>query len=409
MAVEYRPVTEAEWPEFLDVDRLAFSVRPGDDEYAPERRAWPIDRSVAAVDDGRIVGTAGAYPFELTLPGCVSVPAAGVTWVGVLATHRRRGVLTGMMRAQLDDVRDRGESVAVLLASESLIYGRFGYGFATTQVDLELERSRGALSVEVDMPGTLRLVDDDTAEKALPEIHERVRRQQPGDLSRTDEWWAGFFRGTRKGGTFGPRLTVLYEGRGGEVEGYAYYRVRADWSTPLSSDWTVLVQGLGALSFEAYVALWSYVRDVDLTSRVVAPFRPPDEALRYLLADPRRLVTTRSIDYLWCRVVDVGAALAARRYEVADGFVLEVRDPFCPWNAGRWRLDGGPDGAVCARTDATADLTLDAAGLGSVFLGGTRLAALAAARRVDEHTPGSLLRADRFFATARQPWCQTFF
>jgi predicted acetyltransferase len=407
--VEYRPVTEEEWPEFLDADRLSFSIRPGDDEYAAERRAWPIERSVAAFEDGRIVGTAGAYPFELTLPGCVSVPAAGVTWVGVLATHRRRGVLTGMMRYQLDDVRARGESVAVLLASESIIYGRFGYGLATTQVDLELPREHGDLAKAVDPPGRLRLVDDATAEKVLPDIHERVRRQQPGDLSRTEAWWAAFFRSARKGGSFGPRLTVVYEGIDGDVEGYAYYRVRADFATPLSSDWTVLVQGMGALTFDAYVALWSYLRDVDLTSRVILPFRPPDEAFRFLLADPRRLAVTRSTDYLWCRIVDVGSALAQRRYEVADSLVLNVRDPFCPWNDGRWRVEGAPDRASCSRTDDLADITLDASELGSIFLGGTRLSTLAAAQRVEEHTPGAMLRADRFFATARQPWCQTFF
>jgi predicted acetyltransferase len=155
--------------------------------------------------------------------------------------------------------------------------------------------------------------------------------------------------------------------------------------------------------------LWRFVSDIDLTAKVTASFRPPDEPLRHLLRDPRRLTTPRSTDYLWCRVVDVAGALAARRYEVPGSVVIDVRDPFCPWNAGRWRLEGSPDGATCERTDASADLTLSAAELGAVVLGGTRLSVLAAARRVDEHATGAVARTDSMLATARAPWCQTFF
>jgi predicted acetyltransferase len=170
-----------------------------------------------------------------------------------------------------------------------------------------------------------------------------------------------------------------------------------------------VVDGLGAVTFDAYVALWRHVTDLDLTAKVTASMRPPDEPFRHLLAEPRRLAAVRSLDFLWVRIVDVAAALAARRYEVPGSVVLEVRDPFCPWNAGRWRLEGGPDGASCERTDATADLTLSATELGATFLGGVNLAALAAARRVDEHATGAVARIAPMLATARAPWCQSFF
>jgi predicted acetyltransferase len=408
--LEFRAVTDEEWPAFLETLRIAFGTLPAPGDEAPEKRPWAIERSVAALQDGRPVGCAGSYDFDLTLPGLTTAAAAGVTWVGVRPTHRRQGALTGIMRHQLDDAHERGVPLAVLLASESVIYGRFGYGLATTQVDLELDRRRAVLSRPFEAPGEVRLVTDDAeVRRLLTAAHERVRLQQPGDVSRPDVWWKGFFEGGRGGASFGPRFHLFYESPSGEVEGYAYYRLAADFSVRLQQDWTVLLQGLGAVSFEAYVALWRFVWDLDLSGRVVAAFRPSDEPLRHLLADPRRLLTTRSTDYLWCRIVDVAAALAARRYEVEGSVVLDLRDDFCPWNAGRWRLEGGPDGASCERTDAAPDVTLSAAELGAVFLGGTRLSALAAARRVDEHATRAVARTDAMLATARAPWCQTFF
>jgi predicted acetyltransferase len=408
--LEFRPATEDEWPAFLETVRLAFGAVPLPGDEVAEKRPWPLERSVAALEDGRPIGGTGSYDFDLTLPGLTSAPAAGVTWVGVRPTHRRQGALTGLMRFQLDEIHGRGVPLAILLASESVIYGRFGYGLATTQVDLEIDRRRAVLAEPFEAPGRLRLVTDEhEGPRLLREAHERVRRTQPGDVSRPEGWWQAYLAGGRGGPGLGPRLDVFYESPAGEVEGYASYRVRTDPTIRLHQDWTVVLHALGATTFEAYVALWRYVLDVDLTATVVASFRPPDEPLRHLLREPRRLFTTRSTDFLWCRVVDVGAALAARRYEVEGAVVLEVRDSFCPWNAGRWRLEGSPDGATCVRTDAAADLTLSASELGAVFLGGTRLSALAAARRVDEHTTRAVARTDAMLATARAPWCQTFF
>lgn len=408
--LEFRSVTDAEWPEFLETLRMAFGTLPAPGDEAIEKRPWAIERSMAALEDGHPVGCAGSYDFDLTLPGLTTAPAAGVTWVGVRPTHRRQGALTGIMRAQLEEIHDRGVPLAILLASESVLYGRYGYGMATTQVDLEIDRTRAVLAEPFEAPGRIVLVTDQAdVDRLLPDIHERVRRRQPGDVGRSPEWWKPFLTGWRGGADFGPRFHAFYENPAGEVEGYAYYRIGSNFSVRLRQDWTVLLQGLGALTFEAYVALWRFVWDLDLTARLVATFRPPDEPLRHLLRDPRRLATTRSVDFLWCRLVDVPAALSARRYEVPGSVVVEVRDPFCPWNAGRWRLEGSSEGATCERTDASPDLTMSATELGAVFLGGTRLSALAAARRIDEHATGAVARTDSMLATARAPWCQTFF
>lgn len=408
--LEFRRVAEEEWPGFLETLRMAFGMLPAPGDEAPEKRPWAIERSVAALDGPHAVGCAGSYDFDLTLPGLTTAPAAGVTWVGVRPTHRRQGALSGLMRYQLDDIHERGLPLAVLLASEAVLYGRYGYGAATTQVDVEIDRTRFALAEPFEAPGRIRLVVDQVeVERLLPEVHERVRRVQHGDLSRPAHWWKPFFAGGRGGTEFGPRFHAFYENPAGDVEGYAYYRIGTDFSVRLRQDWPVLVQGLGALTFEAYVALWRFVCELDLTAKVMATFRPTDEPLRHLLRDPRRLATPRTVDFLWCRVVDVGAALSARRYEAAGSVVLELRDDFCPWNAGRWRLEGSTEGATCSRTDATADVSMSASELGAVFLGGTRLSALAAARRVDEHATGAVARTDAMLATARAPWCQTFF
>ena len=401
---EIRPVTDNEWPGFVRTTLTAFGNVASDDDVSIDRRAWDLERSVAAVADGGVVGTAGAYTFDLTVPGLVTTPAAGVTWVGVLPTARRSGVLTAMMRHQLDDIRDRGEPVAVLLASESIIYGRFGYGLATMQAEYELLRTSRAFARTIETPGRVVLNDDDAAKKQLPAIHDRVRRLQPGDVSRPDGWWTQVWRGAKG------RFTAIYEGPTGEAEGYATYRVG---NSPAAAGpqrrRAAMVDDFGATTFDAYVALWAFVTDIDLTEVTTTFSRPLDEPFRYLLADPRKLRATEVHDYLWCRVVDVGAALAARRYTTDDRFVLEIRDEFCPWNDGRWELTGGPDGATCTRSTAEADLSLSAADLGAVYLGGTRLASLARARRVTCNDPARLRRADAFFVSDVAPYCRTHF
>jgi predicted acetyltransferase len=407
--VEVRAATEDEWPAFVRTTSTAFGNLPPDEDTTSERRSFDLDRSIAAFADGRVAGTAGAFTFEMTVPGLASVPTAGVTWVSVLPTHRRRGVLTKMMRHQLDDIRDRGESLAILLASESIIYGRFGYGLATTQAEYELSRDHRHLLQPHEPSGRVVLVDHDEAEKQLPAIHEKVRKLQPGDVNRPDGWWRGFFRdGKRGGGGGGQRFYVLYEGATGEVEGYAWYRVGRPGNNGGSAS---MLQGLGATTRDAYLSLWSYVTDIDLTERTTTASRPIDEPLRYLLADPRRLKATNVSDYLWCRIVDLPAALAARRYSTTDRFIIEVRDPFSPWNEGTWTVDGGPDGATCERAGAgaTAEVTLTANELGAVYLGGTRLATLAQAGRVTASDPAAIRRADLFFVGEQQPFCQTHF
>lgn len=418
MTFDIRPIEPDEFAAFRRVNDVAFGWQPSDEDIEADRPLLEADRTLAVYDSGRIVATAAACSFKLTLPGLVSpepgvlsptTAVAGVTGVGVLPTHRRRGLLRALMRRQLDDVRARGESMAVLTASESVIYGRFGYGLATSVIGIDIDPRHGAFAHPVAYPGRLTLLDHNTTTELLPTMYDRWRQRQPGALNRSDARWRRTLREARKPQDGASALfCVAYEPAPGQVDGVAIYRVRGQWTDGIAGN-TLLLREVFAVTPIAYAALWQYLLGVDLVTSVQCSNRPVDEPLRWLLADPRRLRVTRYTDDLWARIVDVPAALAARRYGVEDSLVLELSDPFLAENAGRYTLDGGPDGASCRPTTATADIALSVADLGAIFLGGVRPSALAYAGRIVEQSTGALRRADALFATDRAPYCGTPF
>ncbi|NEK59331.1 GNAT family N-acetyltransferase [Geodermatophilus sabuli] len=402
-----RPITTEEWPVFI---RAMFDVF-GEDELPAHYLEGPpgvaeLDRSLALWDEGRVAATAGVYSRELTVPGAV-VPCAGITWVTVSPTHRRRGVLTAIMRRQLTGLHEeQREPVAALWASEASIYGRFGYAPATWRSNLggRVERLRLRPDVAVGT-GRVVLVAADDYRAAAVGLHDRVRRSVPGNLARDDRWWDRALRDQpdqRRGAT--ARRYVLHTEADGTVTGYAAYRVRSAWSDAGEPDGTVVVEEIRSTSTPAYAALWRFLLSVDLVRNLQAPSLSPDEPLRHLLADPRAL-HAQPVDALWVRLVDVGRALAARRYPAPVNLVLEVRDPFCPWNDGRWSLVGHPAGAFCSPTDADPDLVVDVEALSAAYLGGVSLATLQAAGRVTEVSPGAVTQAATAFRWPVTPWC----
>ncbi len=409
MDSEIRPTTADEFDALVRLADVAFGNRPSDDEIASWRAQWEVDRSLAVYDGGRVVASAGAHSFELTLPGLTMLPVAGVTAVAVLPTHRRRGLLRALMRRQLADIRGRGEALAILTCSESSIYGRFGYGLATSVINVEIDRRHGGFARPWELAGRVSLIDHEAAMVALPTLYERARRLRPGALNRSPERWKLLLRnpaGPMDGG--GPRFYVTYTARSGQVDGAAYYRVQSRWEDGLPAG-TLLLRELIALTPEAHAALWRYCLNVDLVQTVRATGRPVDEPLRWLLAEPRRLRTMALYDDLWVRLVDIPLALAARRYATTGRLVLDVADPFCPENAGRYELEAGSEGAACRPTTAAADLALDVADLGAAYLGGVRFGTLAQAGRVTELTPEALAHADALFTSEPAPWCATPF
>ena len=363
-------------------------------------RVLPEGRMLAAVDGDAIVGGAGAFQFDLTIPGD-SVPVAGVTVVGVLPTHRRRGVLRELMRAQLDGVNQRGEPLAILWASEARIYPRFGYGLSSLCGDIEIHRAHAAYARPLEWSGRARLVPLAEALEPLRDVYDRVASETPGMLSRTPEWWRARLLADpewRRSGRGEKACTVLE--LDGRPEAYALYRVNFAFENNVSTGVTEVAEAVGA-SPAATAAIWRFLLDVDWMERVKAELLPLDHPLLLLVAEPNRLRFSLG-DGIWVRLVDVGAALAARSYDGEGDVVLAVGDSFCPWNDARFALDG-------SKTTAPPDLRLDVDALGSAYLGGFTVAQLARAGRVDELTPGAVERADALFRTGRSPWTPEIF
>ncbi len=353
-----------------------------------------------AAEGGQFVGSAGAFPLEVTVPGG-PMGTAGVTVVGVLPTHRRRGILRELMRAQLDDVHARGEPLAVLWASEGGIYGRFGYGPASLCGDMEIPRTHTDFVRPIEWPGTMRVVDRDEARALFPQAYDRVAAETPGMIARTPEWWDKRILDDpewRRAG--GGELAFVALELDGRCEAYALYRLNFAYADGSPSGATVVVEAMGA-DPAATAAVWRYLLDIDWMPRIEAMLLPLDHPLFLLLLDQGRM-RFRVGDGLWLRLVDVGAALAGRSYAGDGELVLEVSDTFCPWNEARFALDG-------SKTRADPDLRLPAASLASAFLGGFTFADLLRAGRLEEVSEGAVARADALFRTDVKPWCPEIF
>jgi predicted acetyltransferase len=409
---EVRTATSDGLRTFLAPLEAAFADEYSDEEFEADRHLFEADRIIAAFEGEAVVGCAGAYSARLTVPGS-DIAAAAVTLVGVLPTHRRRGILRMLMRHQLDDIRERGEPVAALWASEGAIYQRFGYGLASYATSFEIDPRRSAFLHPADAGGRLRFVSADEALILFPPIYERANRPIPGSLERSEGWWrwATLRDSAPPRQELGPKALVVLE-RAGQAVGYAIYRARAGWGDR-GPDGRLTVLEVVADDPDAERRLWRWLLDADLMAHVRALRQPLPPPLYHILAEPRRLGLTVS-DGLWLRLIDLPGALAARRYRAAGSLILEVVDEPCPWNAGRWRLEtaAGVDGdlaATASRTDAEPDVVLDVADLGAAYLGGVRFSELAAAGRIGELRQGALARADRLFSTDRSPWCMTMF
>ncbi|WP_345592191.1 GNAT family N-acetyltransferase [Streptomyces marokkonensis] len=404
MGTELRVLTRDEWSKWYATLIRAFSGVP---ESAEELELYnaltEVDRSLGVWEGDECVGTAGAFGFRMTVPGGAEVPAAGVTMVSVTGTHRRRGVLTSMMRRQLDDVRSWGEPLAVLTASEPAIYGRFGYGAATFQVNAEIDTDRVRLSVP---DGTddvrLRYAEPADVLDACEAVYARLVPGRPGMLARRPGWErVGLLDPESKREGASPLQCVVAR-RDGEVTGYARFRVRPGWA-PEGPSGTVVLEDLAGLDPATDAALWRFLFGVDLTTTLAVRGRPVDEAWQHQVSDIRRCRPGLR-DGLYVRLVDVGDALAARTYQAPVDVVFEVEDAFCPWNAGRWRLTGDAKGASCERTTDAADLALSVRELGAAYLGGVSLASLGAAGRVREVRHGALAEASVGFGSDVAPW-----
>jgi predicted acetyltransferase len=407
LAEQLRPITAEEWPAFVRAMSAVFAEDPSGPFLDTPSPIAELDRSLGLFEDGRVAATSGIYSLEMSVPGGAVVPTAGITWITVAPTHRRRGVLTAIMRRQLDEVHEGGrEPVAALWAAESSIYGRFGYAPASFRGGWTGRTERLGLRRDIDTgSGRVRLVEVDDFRTAAVPMHEQLRRWVPGNLARDHRWWDRALRDEkdqREGWT--ARQHVLHEEADGTVTGYASYRLKSVWTDEGEPDGKISVGEVRSTTPPAYAALWQFLLSQDLVRTVQADMASSEDPVRHLVADSRAL-HARPADALWVRLVDVGPALSARRYPAKIELVLEVRDPFCSWNTGRWHLWGHPSGAFCERTDRDPDIVLGIEELSSVYLGGVSLAGLQAAGRVQEVSPGAVTLASTAFGWPVAPWC----
>jgi predicted acetyltransferase len=405
--MEIRPTTDQDLDVFVDTVHAAFGLLPQTptDGGGLWWSALEMDRNLLAVTaDGRAVGAAGAYSFELTLPGEVVVPAAGVSFVGVLPSHRRQGVLTAMMRHQLTELRARGEFLSVLLASEGLIYRRFGYGPATYTRRLTVQRHRADLALPragatADAPaaGSVELLRRAGCGEILEEVYDRYRRAQPGALSRPHRWWA--LGAGQPPVSAAARYVAVHRDAHGVADGYASYSIEAG---VLTVDETI------ATDDAAFTTLARFVLGHDLVTQVVFKHFPPGHPLRWQLADFRAGQVSDDTDWLWVRLLDIPRALTARGWLTDGELVLDVDDPVLG-EQGRYLLTVRDGKGRCVPTDREPDLSLDVSDLGSVYLGGTAPSTLVRAGRIRAHRPGAAALADALFGAERSPHCLHWF
>ena len=394
---------------FAQAFMRGFHEQYRNEEFELEEPIVEPDRMFGHQVDGRWVSTCGSFPRVMSTPGG-SVPVAAVTVVTVSPGYRRRGLLREMMTHQLADVRARGdEPVALLWASESLIYGRFGYGRTTSRLQLSGRTRATDFLPGVDLGGgSVEEVAREEFEHAAFALRESWLPDRPGALNRNETWWkTALYDAEHRRRGAGELRFVLHFDAAGAPDGYATFRIK-EHSGSRDDGAEVVIGELDSAEPTGYAALWRWLLDLDLIRAFSRGHAPTDEPLRQLVTD-QRAIKTELQDGTYARILDVPRALQSRRYAADLDAVIELADPFLPDLAGRYRLQLGPDGAEVARTEAAADLALTATQLGAIYLGGTPLTDLHRAGLVSELTAGAVLATSAAFAPPRAPWCPDFF
>ncbi len=408
--VVVRTITDDEVPAFTAAVSRGFHTLPRAEDAEYRRPRIDTARSYGVFDGGTIVGTARSFATPLTVPGPRQLTAAAVSSVTVQATHRRRGALTELMRQQLDEVAARGEAVAVLIASEAPIYGRFGYGAASENLRLEID-ARHLHFTSPARAGRVRYVEAAEFRSIAPAVYDCHRVSQVGAIARDAAWWDTMTGADPQPGADPPGFLAVFEEPDGTPTGFAHYTV-AQKSESRRAESTLVLKDLVAVTDAAYDGLWRLVGSTDLIAHITAPDRPAREPLRALVEDRRMVQEAERNDFLWVRLLDVPVALESRGYAFADRIVVDVVDAFRPASGGRFALDAGPGGASCRRTSEQPDLTVAQSDLGGCYLGSMPLWPAAAAGRVAEHRPGAAAALDRLLGLARPSppaWCNTWF
>lgn len=409
---DVRPITEDELSAWTQAMDASFLMPTPDGALAYRREYFQPGRALGAFSGQRCAGTFRGIDLEVTVPGGACVPAEGITNVGVVPEHRRRGLLTRMMRFGLDDAARRGRSIALLIASEYRIYGRFGFGPVTSSAAYDIDVRRAG-RVRVPGSGQWRVepVSPEEARRCGPDAYERFRRTCPGALARNQTRWRAltgalpnpYHRGTEP-------AALLCRDADAAPAGLALYHVDSNW-THGDPDYSLTAREVFAADPGASAALWRHLLGIEWVNRVTAENIAPDDPLPLLLDNPRACVTRpgTGADDLWLRILDVPRALRERTYAGPGRLVLDVADRL-DYTAGRFAVEAAGDGTPSVTvTDEPADLAVDVSVLGTLYLGDQTVRRLAAAGLVAEQRPGAVDRADRMLRTTTRPWCPDYF
>jgi predicted acetyltransferase len=410
MTIEYRQITAAEQRPFFTVIERGFggTYGPSAERYRHDRLSLTPEMTMAAFDGDEIVGTSGAYPFESAVPGGAIIKNAGVTAVTVSGTHRRQGLLNGMMQRLLRQEREKGQLVASLWASESIIYGRFGYGMSIQHENFLIDTRKAVIKHTPSVAGKIRFVTPDEARKLLPKAWEAAVASHAGVPRRSDLSWDGYMVGLgESSGGWSKPFVVVYE-EDGKPLGYAKYMVKELHVFGEQMHGLLNADDVIHSTSASHAALWNHLLNVDLYDTLSTWRSPSDDSLPWMLTDQRQ-VERKPYDGVWYRLLDVAEALSTLTYLADGSLVFEVEDSYIPEWGGRFELTGGPDGARCVPTTKSADITLPTASLATIFLGGAKLGDLERAGRVEENTDGAISIADAMFATVKAPWCPMMF
>jgi len=409
MSVDIRPPEPQEIEAFVEaMGGPFFFDLPADEGKRRERierfeRTFERERALCAMDGDRIVGTLGSFSLKMTVPGG-SVPCAGTTMVTVQPTHRRRGILRSILSRHLADALALGEPIAALWASDSAIYGRFGYGLATLDASFEIQRAHASFHRNVVASVPVRQIDKDEARSLLPQMYSQVQAERPGMFVRSNTWWDARMHDDpeRRDGATALRFAVAEQGG---TAGYVVYRMKSKWTDDHGAA-EVRVEELIARDGGTEAGLWGFLAAHDLSEKVVAAHRPPDDTIFDLLAAPRR-ASPRFTDGLWVRIIKIADALQNRGYRVPGAFVFEVSDPL-GMSEGRFRIESDGNEAHCEVSSSPADIVMDIEDLGACYLGWSRFASLARSGRVSGDAEAISL-ADLMFGWSPAPWCPEVF
>lgn len=406
MEIRLRGMEPGEARRFLETTEVAFGAGLPDDVFEDLRHVVETERALGAFDGDTMVGTAAAYSLRFTVPAG-EADCAGVTMVGVVPTHRRRGVMTALMARQLREIAERGEPLAALWASEDTIYGRFGYGTATMQALIDLPRHRARFLDGSPIEGRLRLVEQDEALKAFPQVYDRVRAATPGTFRRSEKWWRHRILRNPSQDEQGPFFRALLE-HDGEPSAYAVYHVYQKWEQGVPRGYVQLREVM-ATTPRAHRDVWKFLFGIDLVEAVRSSgfFLPSDHPLQLMLAEPRYLSFLLS-NGLWLRVVDVVAALQARGYERDGSLTLAIHDATLGANSGTWRLEVGGGRGHIEPVNGDGDVRLGIAELGALYLGQFTFAQMRAAGRI-AGSDDAITKADDMWRTRVAPWCPEIF